>query len=346
MPNMISGGEAGLDEVPESSSGRLAQKRLEKMPFPGRMRIFCSGRIVTGRRDLWSLVTLALILLPSAFFLALIGDKYDLMFTKWTRYLLMALLLMGFSMGLTAAWSDPGVLPRYINPRNTLRIIGATDYGVEDTISQLVFHEQNPDFLFGKEVIVANEKIFLKYCGTCELFRPPRSSHCSYCDNCVLEFDHHCIWLSNCIGQRNYRYFILFITTMTLVCHITSVQLLLLCIQLFRGNLGGSLWSCIKQGWPMIILLPFTGAVGLLLTVLTGQQYFLISRNMTMSEQIKRSRIATKSSPALSHGEGTTGCVGSFCRVMFGPLLPRVVPWERYRSHLPAISNDSDSDLA
>ena len=30
--------------------------------------------------------------------------------------------------------------------------------------------------------------------------------------------DHHCIWLNNCIGKRNYRSFFTFITTCTLLC--------------------------------------------------------------------------------------------------------------------------------
>lgn len=49
------------------------------------------------------------------------------------------------------------------------------------------------------------------YCDQCKINRPATAWHCSTCNTCVLRRDHHCFFLSRCIGLQNQRYYVLYL---------------------------------------------------------------------------------------------------------------------------------------
>ena len=49
------------------------------------------------------------------------------------------------------------------------------------------------------------------FCPYCLVKNKFRSKHCLICQQCVDEFDHHCFWVGNCIGKKNYTLFFIFL---------------------------------------------------------------------------------------------------------------------------------------
>ena len=71
--------------------------------------------------------------------------------------------------------------------------------------------DQINDDIRNKYLTVINARLTkIKFCNTCDIYRPPRTIHCGTCGCCIERLDHHCPWVGTCIGKRNYKYFILF----------------------------------------------------------------------------------------------------------------------------------------
>lgn len=93
---------------------------------------------------------------------------------------------------LITSAQDPGIVPRASHPPEEDFAYGNPLAG--ETPGRLQFPRI-------KEVMVNGMLVKIKYCDTCMIYRPPRCSHCSICNNCVERFDHHCPWVGQCIGQ-------------------------------------------------------------------------------------------------------------------------------------------------
>ncbi|KAL0339849.1 UNVERIFIED_CONTAM: putative protein S-acyltransferase 4 [Sesamum radiatum] len=91
---------------------------------------------------------------------------------------------------------DPGIVPRNKKPPECDETIEIDTPSVE-WVNGRTPHLKLPRT---KDVLVNGHTIKVKFCDTCLLYRPPRVSHCSICNNCVLRFDHHCPWIGQCIG--------------------------------------------------------------------------------------------------------------------------------------------------
>lgn len=58
-----------------------------------------------------------------------------------------------------------------------------------------------------KKISEIDENNQINTCKKCSNKKPKRAHHCSTCKKCVEQMDHHCYMLNNCIGGRNYKYF-------------------------------------------------------------------------------------------------------------------------------------------
>ena len=196
------GGAEGVGEegsAPESLEHFHAAQARPDCPLDdfGEVDVLCGGSVVTGPdRGLW-MCSVGLVTVPCALFVIFVAPVHG-------AIMAVALLLAVTAVAalVKTGVTDPGIIPK----------------------------QPAPEWL-PSQLEVQVDGATRRWCTTCHIWRPDRASHCSDCNNCVRRFDHHCPWTGTCIGERNYRYFVLFLWATTLLCIFVFVVCLVLVVK-------------------------------------------------------------------------------------------------------------------
>lgn len=285
-------------------------RKWEKLP--GKNTFCCDGRVMMARQKGVFYLTLFLIVGTCALFFAFECPYLALHLSPAIPVFAVLLFLFVMAMLLRTSFSDPGVLPRALPEEATF-----IEMEIEAANGSIPSGQRPPPRI--RNVQINNQIVKLKYCYTCKIFRPPRASHCSICDNCVDRFDHHCPWVGNCVGKRNYRYFYLFTLSLSLLTiYIFTFDI----VHVVMRSVDNGFLNALKEtpGTVLELLVCFFtlwSVVGL-----TGFHTYLISLNQTTNEDIKGSWSGkNRVQNPYSHKNIIKNC----CEVLCGPAYPSVL---------------------
>ncbi|KAI5432589.1 hypothetical protein KIW84_020049, partial [Lathyrus oleraceus] len=286
--------------------------------WKGNNIFFLQGRLMFGPDVKSLIITIFLVVAPVAVFCAFVARKLMVDFPQHFGYSILILVIIHIVLIalLMTSGRDPGIVPRNLYPPVPVEYNESVGINIEPNHPPRYL----PRF---KEVIINGITVKVKYCHTCMLYRPPRCSHCSICDNCVERRDLHCTLLGQCIGLRNYRSFYVFIFSMTLLCLYIHGY----CWVYIKGIQVSeeiSIWEAMKKTPVSIALIVYSLISGVYVGILTIFHTYLISTNQTTDE-----KIGYRSDPQISYDKGV---IENFKEVFFSSIPPSK---NNFRSKIP-----------
>lgn len=243
---------------------------------------FLGGRVIFGPDVRSVFLSIFLLVAPVAVFCVFVARKLLDEFAHHLGILVMVIAIVFTSyvviLLLLTSGRDPGIIPRNTHPPEPEIMDQSLEIGSSQT-PQL----RLPRI---KEVMVNGMTVKVKYCDTCMLYRPPRCSHCSICDNCVERFDHHCPWVGQCIGRRNYRFFFMFVSSATLLC-IYVFGFCWVYVVKIKNSEESSIWGALIKTPASIVLIIYTFICVWFVGGLTVFHLYLISTNQSTYENFR-----------------------------------------------------------
>ena len=115
----------------------------------------------------------------------------------------------------------------------------------------------------------------IRFWGSCQIYRPPLSSHCNVCNNWVKGFDHHCVVTNWCIGERNLRNFVLsqfFVGTASFI----AIYGLFVYYMEVSYDIKQENGQFLRDNWINIILWQWLGYFGMGMTIVGAIPCWLI----------------------------------------------------------------------
>eukprot|EP01091_Cochliopodium_minus_P005331 TRINITY_DN15280_c0_g1_i1.p1 TRINITY_DN15280_c0_g1~~TRINITY_DN15280_c0_g1_i1.p1 ORF type:complete len:330 (-),score=48.79 TRINITY_DN15280_c0_g1_i1:8-997(-) len=243
--------------------GKNEKKPLYQL-FPSKTKFYFCGRLMTGPDVYQFLIAFFMLFIPSLLWFIFVGPY---LWTKSPAYPIVyaIIFIAANTFQFITCYVDAGILPR--NPEPKKKPPQTKDQEVKET------------------------KFKLRYCSTCSIYRPPRATHCGVCDNCVERFDHHCPWIGNCVGRKNYRFFLAYVTTVPIAALFvisTSVyKMVALANEYYTGSGSEALWEACRQCYFCPVLVVFPLAPLALVGALATYHYYLVSIDETTNEKIK-----------------------------------------------------------